>query len=95
MRRRLTLAAIFVVCQLAAAIASLWMFAAIAVQSDRAWRLAIAYDQLANAALGGSEDETISSRAHRARQEGKRWGCWLCGLLDRIEKDHCESSAGT
>lgn len=38
----------------------------------RAWCLAIAYDQLANAVFGGNEDETISSRAGRARRKGQR-----------------------
>lgn len=36
--------------------------------SNRAWKLAIGHDQLANAAFGGSEDETISSRAGEGRQ---------------------------
>lgn len=91
---RFTLLAIFIVCQLANLLAGAWMLVSILVGSQRAWRLAIAYDQLANAAVGGNEDETISSRANRARGEGRRWGCVLCRLLDRLEKDHCAKSAG-
>jgi len=56
------------------------------------WNILIALDQFANAILGGDPDETISSRADKAQQEGKRWGCILCKLLDLIQKGHCRSS---
>jgi hypothetical protein len=62
--------------------------------SDRAFRVAVSNDQTLNAALAGSEDETISSRAHRAAQNGRAWGCVLCKLLDKLDKNHCEKSAG-
>ena len=42
--------------------------------SDRAFRVAVSNDQTLNAALAGSEDETISSRAGKAARAGKRWG---------------------
>jgi hypothetical protein len=42
--------------------------------------------------LGGNEDETISSRAAKAKLQGKRWGCVLCKLLDKLDKNHCEKS---
>lgn len=60
----------------------------------RAWKLALSKDQNANAAFNGSEDETISSRAARARDNGRRWGCILCKLLDAIDSNHCENSKG-
>jgi len=60
--------------------------------SIRAWRILIGFDQLMNAATGGNEDETISSRAAKARQRGRQWGCVLCRLLDSIDKDHCNKS---
>jgi hypothetical protein len=96
MKRRLLLLTIWLLCQIAHAIASLWMLSALLVSPHgrRAWRLAIAYDQLANTAFGGSEDETISSRAGRARREGRRWACLLCRLLDAIDPDHCDRSIG-
>ena len=53
-------------------------------------RLAVAVDQFANVLALGDPDETISSRAGKARRKGKRWGCVLCGLLDRIDPGHCE-----
>lgn len=60
----------------------------------RFWRVMLAHDQAANAAFGGSEDETISSRAGRAARRGDRWGCVLCRLLDKIDPGHCEKSIG-
>lgn len=84
--------AIWILCQVAALVSSVWMLLAALAGSDRAWRLAIGYDQLANAAFGGSEDETISSRAGKAQQSGKRWACVLCRLLDRLDPDHCRKS---
>ena len=58
----------------------------------RAWRIAVGYDQLVNVAANGDEDETISSRAGKAARKGRRWGCVLCRLLDKIEAGHCEKN---
>lgn len=55
-------------------------------------RILISIDQLANTILGGNEDETISSRAAKAKLQGKRWGCVLCKLLDKFDKNHCDKS---
>lgn len=52
----------------------------------------IAIDQFSNAVMGGDPDETISSRAAKAAQRGKRWGCVLCRWLDRIDRGHCNKS---
>lgn len=90
----LAMLCVWAVCQLVTPVAAAWMLAAILSGSDRAWRIALGYDRLANATTGGMDTETISSRAHRARSEGRRWGCLLCSLLDRIDKDHCRRSAG-
>lgn len=94
---RLLLLGLWLVCQLAHVAASLWMLVCIAwhPRSHRAWIIAGAYDQLANAVTGGDMDEKISSRANRARGEGRRWGCLLCRLLDALDPDHCRRSAGT
>ncbi|MFZ6748502.1 hypothetical protein [Undibacterium sp. Ren11W] len=92
---RLILFALFLLCQVAHVLASVWMLLAIIVGSPRAWRIAVSYDQLANAATGGSEDETISSRAYRGTQEGRRGWCLLCHLLDRLDKRHCVKSEGS
>lgn len=63
---RLVLLALWILCQITAVIASLWMLTAALAGSRRAWTLAVAHDQLANAAFGGHEDETLSSRAAKA-----------------------------
>lgn len=56
----------------------------------RAWRIAVGVDQLANVALKGSEDETISSRAAKGARRGVRHWCLLCRLLDKVDPGHCE-----
>ena len=55
-------------------------------------RVAVAIDQLFNALSGGDEDETVSSRAEKARRKGKRWGCVLCRFLDWLDPNHCTNS---
>lgn len=92
---RLTLLALWLLCQLAAVIASLWMLAAIVVGSRRAWTLAVAHDQLANAAFGGHEDETLSSRLGKAALAGNPFALRCCRLLDRIDPGHCAKSIET
>ena len=92
MKRRLMLVAVWALCQVVHAVASISMLLAILSGSDRAWRLAVSYDQLANTAFGGDEDETISSRAAKARMKGKRWGCALCRFLDWLDTNHCANS---
>ncbi|MCG9032692.1 hypothetical protein [Laribacter hongkongensis] len=62
MARRLTLLALWFAGLLAALFSLLWGLLAALAGSPRALRIAVAQDQAANAALGGSEDETISSR---------------------------------
>ncbi|WP_042886341.1 hypothetical protein [Cupriavidus necator] len=56
------------------------------------WNLLISFDQLVNTIAGGSPDETISSRAGKAMQQGRRWGCILCRFLNWIDRDHCAKS---
>ena len=56
------------------------------------YRVAVAIDQLFNTLLNGDEDETISSRAAKARLKGKRWGCILCRFLDWLDPNHCTNS---
>ncbi|MGX6566817.1 hypothetical protein [Cupriavidus necator] len=56
------------------------------------WNLLISLDQLANTVAGGSPDETISSRAGKAMQQGRCWGCMLCRFLHWFDRDHCAKS---
>ena len=69
-RQRLAMLSLWLLCQIAAVIASVWMLIAALMGSRRAWTLAVAHDQLANAAFGGHEDETLSSRAGKAARSG-------------------------
>lgn len=79
-------------------LANLWAWIryvwCVAANPKEGWRLAVGFDQLFNAAANGNEDETVSSRAARARTEGRRWGCVLCRMLDRIDPGHCDRSRG-
>jgi hypothetical protein len=52
----------------------------------------IAADQLLNAIFRGMPNQTISSRAADARGAGRRWGCVLCGWLDKLDMNHCEKA---
>lgn len=54
------------------------------------WNILVSLDQLVNTLLGGDPDETISSRAAKAKLNNKKWGCLLCKLLDRIDPNHCD-----
>lgn len=67
-----------------------WVFA----EPERTRGIAVKVDQGANGALRGNPQETISSRANRARIGRRRWGCVLCWVLDRFKQGHCEDSAG-
>lgn len=90
MVKRMRMLGLWLLCALVGVIASLWMLLAALAGSDRAWKLAVAHDQLANTAFGGDEDETISSRAAKAALRGERWGCVLCKLLDKLDPGHCQ-----
>jgi hypothetical protein len=96
LQRRLLLAVFLVAGILGAVIAAVWMLGSILFMpyGPRPMHIAIAFDQLMNAATGGSEDETISSRAGKLRLEGRGWACVLCRALDGLDKDHCENSIG-
>lgn len=97
MKRRALLLLFLVVGLVGCVLAALWMLGAIVFSPNgqRAWHIALAFDQLGNAVSGGSEDETISSRAGRLRKEGRGWACVLCRVLDWLKPGHCEKSIGT
>jgi len=60
----------------------------------RAMRMCVALDQCANAATGGNEDETISSRSWRAFVNGDAWGWSAVFLIDCLfGKGHCHDAA--
>lgn len=58
-------------------------------------QLALAFDQLLNALLGGYADETLSARAHRMREKRHRYWGWTAGAIDRLffwQTAHCLES---
>lgn len=52
----------------------------------------ILLDQAGNTLTGGSPNETISERAAKARNEGKKWGCVLCKVLNWVNPGHCDNA---
>ena len=96
-KRRILLLLFLFVGIVGCVLATAWMLLAIVFypSSQRAWHILIAFDQLGNATSGGSEDETISSRAGRKRKDGRKWACLLCRFLDWFDNNHCENSIGT
>lgn len=81
---------IWLLCAAAAVLGLAWMPIAAMARSERAHRIALAFDQAANAATGGSEDMTVSTRAALAELEGRAWARALCWLLDQVDPGHCE-----
>jgi hypothetical protein len=93
--RRVAFLALWVLCLLAGLVAAVWMLLSILFGSGaRAWRVAVGFDQLVNATSGGSEDETISSRAGRQATRNCGWRA-LCRILDAIDPGHCKKSIGS
>ncbi len=97
LQRRILLLVFLVAGILGAILAAIWLQVCILFMpfGTRPMHIAIGFDQLVNAATGGSEDETISSRAGRLRKQGRGWACVLCWVLDKLKKNHCENSIGT
>lgn len=91
---RLVLLLLLVPMALAVPVALLHYIWAVFTAPATALRIAIGFDQLANVALNGDPDETISSRAASARDKNRRWACVLCRVLDWLETDHCNKSRG-
>jgi hypothetical protein len=59
--------------------------------SKEGWahRALVAFDIAFNViVLRGAPDETISSHAWRAEQEGKFWGIWMCHWLNGFQSNH-------
>jgi hypothetical protein len=58
------------------------------------FNIAIALDQLVNTILLGDPDETMSSRMgkHLVKHDNCPFCNWLCGLLNKIQPNHCVRS---
>lgn len=88
---------LWLLCALAGAV-SLFMIpaSALAGTGTKARRIAVSYDQLGNAATGGDEDETISSRCwrYRSRQPYTSLRRWIDAVFLYLtgEADHCQNA---
>ena len=92
---RTRLLALSLACILAMPLLALLMLGQAAIGGNRALRMAIAIDQCGNAALGGSEDETISGRTGRHANVGDKWAVCLQWVIDLVfGKGHCQRSIG-
>lgn len=61
----------------------------------RTWEILQGLDRAGNAVLNGASHEYLSTRANRARKDGRLWGCYLCRFLDYLDPGHCEKSPDT
>lgn len=89
--KRVALVLIWPLLILAAIQGLIWYTTAIFFGPDRSWKIAVGFDQLANATWGNNEDETVSSMATKAARKHKVW--WavvLCWALDKIDPGHCD-----
>lgn len=57
---------------------------------SKAWNIAYEVDVMSNVGANGERNTTISARAARARDAGRKWGCVLCKILNRFQKNHCD-----
>jgi len=83
---------IFLVCVLGALVCLVWMLGVMLSPGSRFIRIAVGLDCAASAVFGGDGMTTISKRAGLAAREGKPWGCILCSLLDKLQRNHCEDA---
>lgn len=90
--QRLSLFLLWIVIQICVPLVAIRMLYAIITHPDRAYKMAVVYDKLGNAALNDEADETISVRAYKASLEGKKWGCYLCKFLNIFQKEHCRKA---
>ncbi len=89
MKRACMLLLVWLLCQVGQLLVSLRMLWSIFSNPDKAWLIAVAIDDAGNVAGNGSIGQTISSRAAQARQAGRKWGCFLCKVLDVAQPGHC------
>ena len=92
MRVRLFLLLLLPLLVLGLAVTLLRYLAAIVGSPAKAWRVALMIDETCNVDANGRVNETISARAAKARNAGRRWGCVLCRALDRIQAHHCDTA---
>lgn len=92
MKKRLVLALIWPLLVLACGYVLLRYWLALAQNEQKAFDIAYALDEAANVGLNGAVNTTISARAGRASIRGRKWGCWLCDVLDWLQPGHCANA---
>lgn len=90
--RRLILLGIVFVVVLVFPLAIVRWIGAIVTNPEKGWNISKAFDRVGNVLTNGDWREMISTRAHRAWQEGKLWGCILCKILNEVDPNHCQDS---
>lgn len=85
---------LWAVCQVFVVLTAFRSLYAIFTNKERAWFILVSYDWLVNAAANDDERQPISARAAKAKRDGKRWGCWVCKLLDYVDPGHCNNNIG-
>lgn len=90
-KTRFYLFLIWIICCFACVVSVIWMLTALLKGSVRAWNIAVSFDQLLNATIGGDPDETISSVIEKnAAWHNKWWAVILKQILNTIDPGHCE-----
>lgn len=92
MRVRFFLLLLFGLIFIGLVVTALRYLVAVVVNPAKAWRVALMVDETCNVDANGRVNETISARAAKARNAGRRWGCLLCRVLDRIQRGHCDAA---
>lgn len=87
---RIRMLVLWLACLLGASVSLIWMLLAALAGSPRALRIAVGFDQTANAAVGGDEDETISARCWRYRGDPKYSVLVQLINLMFFDASHCE-----
>lgn len=98
MKRMIAAWLVWWVCLATGVVALIWMsIAGLFHSRERAFQIAVAFDQLGNATGAGDEDETFSARCWRMRKVNPRYEK-LQRAIDRVfmlladEMNHCESA---
>lgn len=86
--KRLPLILIWLALWLVAPLALIRMAWAILTNLERAWLIALAFDDLGNVATNGELGQSISSRAAHARP--KLWATLMCKFLNTLDPGHCD-----
>ena len=94
LKQRLVMTVLLVLFQILHLISSLWLLSATWIKPShgRTRKIALSYDQLGNATMGGDEDETISSMLGRTGKPA-----WLVTFVNWIffviygEVNHCQA----